>query len=245
MSATTYYRGLPPTAIQMLPRWGTNYSPKMFTDKAFQVSFKYCNVDTNAQNRKHLRSYDYIALINATNRLLLLEQNWEIRCVNPLRFFHLCIINTYFSHVMNKPIASIINRLKKASFFIPFTVYFVAFAAAVFVFKNLLGNSEIKADSSFADIFSLLLKVTALFAGVILVVSFLFVLISWLHFLYWKKKTGILLQIETSTAEQKQAEKQTVQIAAKPILKPLFGFLKIRLCGDFASGSAVRMAHPA
>ncbi|GEO11015.1 hypothetical protein SAE01_35110 [Segetibacter aerophilus] len=96
----------------------------------------------------------------------------------------------------------------------------------------MLGHNEIDADSSYADIFGLLLKVAFAFCASILAVAFLSVLGSYLYFLYKKRKPGIHFQVSTDLKESESNQKQTVKLVIRPILKPLFGFIKLRLLYD-------------
>ncbi|WP_018616457.1 DUF58 domain-containing protein [Segetibacter koreensis] len=124
------------------------------------------------------------------------------------------------------------NKLKHAAFYIPFTIYFVVFAIAAFIGFKMLGNNEINADSSFTDIFQLLLKVALAFTIAIISVAFIPVLISFLYFMYKKRKTGIRFGISTDVKESRLNEKQTVRLAISPVLKPFFGFIRLRLLYD-------------
>ena len=133
---------------------------------------------------------------------------------------------------MKTNISSIANRLRKAAFFIPFTIYFAVFTLAILVVRSYLYRNDVKSDSSFSDIFALLLKVAFLFTAVILFISLVFVLISWVYFIYWKKKSVTELQINTGQTPGEQADKQTVSLLMRPVLKPLFGFIKLRLQYD-------------
>jgi hypothetical protein len=124
------------------------------------------------------------------------------------------------------------NKIKHIAFYIPFTVYFFVFAFASFVAYKVLSHNTIEADSSFSDIFSLLLKVAIWFCVAIISVAFLSVFISYLFFIYHKRKTGIEFNIATDLKESELHQKQTVRLAIKPVLKPIFGFIKLRLLYD-------------
>jgi hypothetical protein len=135
---------------------------------------------------------------------------------------------------MNITFSQTRDRIKRAGFYIPFTIYFVVFAAAAFVGGKMLGQNEINANSSFADIFTLLLKVALWFCVAIISVAFLSVLVSYLFFLLKKKKSGINFNISTDFKESELHQKQTVRLRISPVLKPLFGFIKLRLLYDHA-----------
>ncbi|HSU50179.1 MAG TPA: DUF58 domain-containing protein [Segetibacter sp.] len=124
------------------------------------------------------------------------------------------------------------DKIRNVSFYIPFTVYFVVFSVAVFIALKMLGNHEIDSTSSYSDIFELLLKVAIAFCAAIITVAFLSVFVSYLYFIYHKRKNGIHFDVSTDTKENELHGQQTVKLVIKPILKPLFGFIKLRLLYD-------------
>jgi hypothetical protein len=77
-----------------------------------------------------------------------------------------------------------------------------------------------------------LLKVAFAFCAAIITVAFLSVLISYFYFIYQKRKDGIVFQVSTDLREGGQNQKQTVKLVIKPLFKPLFGFIKLRLLYD-------------
>jgi len=133
---------------------------------------------------------------------------------------------------MNINFEQIREKIKQSGFYIPFTIYFVVFAATAFIGNKLLTQNEINADSSFADIFTLLLKVALWFCVAIILIALLTVLKSFGFFLYKKRKAGIRFDIATDLKESELHQKQTVRLLITPVLKPLFGFIKLRLLYD-------------
>jgi hypothetical protein len=133
---------------------------------------------------------------------------------------------------MNMTFSSTIDKIKRTGFYIPFTIYFVVFAVAVIFSRNLLNNNEINANSSYADIFQLLLKIALWFTTAIISIALLTVLTSWLYFLVKKRETGINFKISTDLQEGELHQKQTVRLLISPVLKPMFGFIKLRLLYD-------------
>ena len=123
-------------------------------------------------------------------------------------------------------------KLKQAGFYIPFTVYFAVFAIAGIVSYKILTNNEIDADSAYLDIFTLLIKVALYFTIAIISISFLTVIVSYLFFQYKKKKPGVTFKISTDAHESELNQKQTVKLFISPVLKPFFGFIKLRLLYD-------------
>ncbi len=138
----------------------------------------------------------------------------------------------YFRPYMNNKLLSYTNKVKKAAFYIPFTAYFFVFIVLIFFANSLIHPNEINKDSSFAEILFLLIKVATFFIITLISISFVLVLISWLHFMYWKKKKGIYFNIEIKANNESNQEKQTVLIQLNPIFKPIMGFLKMRLLYD-------------
>lgn len=133
---------------------------------------------------------------------------------------------------MNMNFSRTTDKIKQSAFYIPFTIYFVVFAIAALIGYKMLDNDEINTYSSFADIFRLLLKVALGFTVAIISIAFIPVLISFLHFIYKKRKTGIRFDIFTDVKESELNQKQTVRLLISPVLKPLFGFIKLRLLYD-------------
>lgn len=129
-------------------------------------------------------------------------------------------------------IAGLRKSIKEVSFYIPFTLYFVLLAVAGALCWVLLNSATYQPETSFADIFLLLVKVASTFAIILIAFALLSVLFAWLFFLYYKKKRAINFQLTTDLKESDISQKQTVRLLIKPILKPLFGFLKIRLLYD-------------
>src|SRR4051794_31034340 len=124
------------------------------------------------------------------------------------------------------------DKIKHAAFYIPFTVYFVVFAVAATIGYKMLGSDEINADTSFADIFQLLLKVALGFTVAIVSIAFLPVLVSFIYFKYQQRKKTIHFDISTDVKESELNHKQTVRLLIRPVLKPFFGFIKLRLLYD-------------
>lgn len=124
------------------------------------------------------------------------------------------------------------NKIKQAGFYIPFTLYFFLFVVAVSFAWKLLHKNPQEIDTSFNDIFTLLLKVALFFGTALLLLALVSVGVSLLYFLWKRKKTGIEFKIVTDLKQTDLHQKQTVQLFLHPVLKPLFGFIKIRLQYD-------------
>lgn len=124
------------------------------------------------------------------------------------------------------------NKIKQASFYIPFTLYFFLFVIAVSLAWKLLHKNPQEIDTSFNDIFTLLLKVALFFGVALLLLALLSVAVSLVYFIVKRKKTGIEFKIATDLKQADLLQKQTVRLFLHPVLKPFFGFIKIRLQYD-------------
>lgn len=125
------------------------------------------------------------------------------------------------------------NPIRLFSFYLPFTWYFFLFAASCLLGKLWIDSFAKLPDTAYADIFPLLLSIAFWFLIVILSVSLLSVAVSFLFFLYKKKKNGIQFLVETKgqSAEKKQ-QRQEIYVKIHPVIKPFLGFVKIRLQYD-------------
>ena len=124
------------------------------------------------------------------------------------------------------------DKIKQAAFYIPFTIYFVVFAIAAIIGFKMLDNDQINAYSSFADIFRLLLRVALGFTVAIISIAVIPVLVSFIHYKYQQRKKGIRFDISTDVKESELNQKQTVRLLISPVLKPVLGFIKLRLLYD-------------
>ena len=123
---------------------------------------------------------------------------------------------------------------QRIGFFVPFTWYFVLFSASLYLSYKWLKSHPLTPDTPSTDIYALLLKVAVFVICVFLVVSFLSVFVSWLFFVLKKRSKRVQTAIQTLVAQQqdKTGGNQPLQISVHPILKPLLGFLKLRLQYD-------------
>ncbi|MEP6846692.1 MAG: hypothetical protein ABI861_11835 [Panacibacter sp.] len=133
--------------------------------------------------------------------------------------------------MMGRLFKNIRGFTQPAIFYIPFTYYFVLFTVAIALANNFLGTKLEVPDSSFTDIFKLLLKTGTWFLVMILVVALFSVLASFIVFLVKKKKNAIGVSIKT-VAVANNDPVQKIHISFSPVLKPLLGFIKLRLHYD-------------
>jgi hypothetical protein len=133
-------------------------------------------------------------------------------------------------HVSNR---QALRPFRRFLFYLPFTWYFVIFAACCCGGYFWIQTFRKLPDTAYADIFPLLLQVAFWFLISFLSLSLLSVLISFFHFIITKRKGITEFQIKTKlSAENEASEKQEIHVYLQPVLKPLLGFVKLRLQYD-------------
>ncbi|KAA9038610.1 DUF58 domain-containing protein [Ginsengibacter hankyongi] len=127
-------------------------------------------------------------------------------------------------------IAAIREKIRRIGFFVPFRIHFLLLLIALLLaYRWLLKNNAVP-ETSRTAIINVFITVTFWFALGILVLSFFSAFISWIFFLFSKKNKKSILNIKTST--QSVSDKQLVEISISKIFKPLFGYIRLRLCYD-------------
>src|ERR1700743_3720921 len=99
---------------------------------------------------------------------------------------------------MNNVTRNIRNLLLPASFFIPFTFYFLLFAVGGYVLHYLLNQQATTPGTSFGEIFALLIRVAEWFIGVPMGFALLTTIVALLYFLIQKRKGHIKFFINTA-----------------------------------------------
>lgn len=137
--------------------------------------------------------------------------------------------------MMGRLIKNIRDLFRPAIYFIPFTWYFFLFAIALALANIWLSSVQYTPGSSFTDIFLLLVKTGGWFIICLLTLGLLTVLVSYLVFLGSKNRERISFSLSnsTSTAHNRQGTpSQKIHVAVHPVLKPVLGFIKLRLQYD-------------
>jgi len=122
--------------------------------------------------------------------------------------------------------------LTPAIFFIPFTYYFFLFAVAIALAQLWLTSRELIPGSSFTDIFELLLRAALWFLVVIIALGLISVVVSFIIFVWEKKRKTIEFSIKTTGITGSENPVQKIHVSISPILKPFLGFVKLRLQYD-------------
>ncbi|MDQ2864378.1 MAG: DUF58 domain-containing protein [Bacteroidota bacterium] len=127
-------------------------------------------------------------------------------------------------------IAAIREEIRKIGFYMPFRVHFLLVIIALVLAEHWLQKNNALPETSRTAIINVFVAVTFWFTLAILVVSFLTAFIPWLFFLFNKKNNKALLQIKTP--ERNITNKQSLLVNISAIVKPLFGYIRLRLLYD-------------
>lgn len=133
---------------------------------------------------------------------------------------------------MNKRYGKFRLSLKKIGFYIPFNFYFFLFVIACIIGYSWLQRKAGIANSAYSDIFKLLLHFAAGFGITLITIGLITVLFPLIYFLFKKRKNQIDFNLSTSDLSVIEQKNQQINIHIDPILKPLLGFVKIRLKYD-------------
>lgn len=125
----------------------------------------------------------------------------------------------------------VFNFIRKAGYFVPFSMYLIVFAAVLipgYIRLRTLGQLP---DSAYTNIFSLLLSVVLFFSVTIIVFGFLTVFSAFLYFKWKQRRQEIHLLLHTE-ANPQQEGKQVISLELHPVVLPIAGFIKIRVFYD-------------
>ena len=70
------------------------------------------------------------------------------------------------------------------------------------------------------------------FIAAVFAISFITAILPWLFFLFNKRRGKVLIKVNTANKKNSITEKQKVSISINPILRPLFGYIRMRLYYD-------------
>lgn len=121
--------------------------------------------------------------------------------------------------------------LNRIGFYFPFTSYFL-----LFTFVSLAGYSWLRSrtqikDSSFSAILELLVGIALAFSLTIICLGFISTFFNWILFRIKLKNGKVHYKIETQLSNE-NSERRKIKIELHPSLKPLLGFIRLRLIYD-------------
>lgn len=120
--------------------------------------------------------------------------------------------------------------IRRISFYLPVTIYFILFSFATFLGYRWLQQAAEVPDSSYKDIFKLLLSLALFIGGGILCLGVISVCISYIFFKWKQRKGEVTLRVNTSGSSE--GSSQTISLYLHPVLQPALGYIRIRLNYD-------------
>ncbi|MDQ6758058.1 MAG: DUF58 domain-containing protein [Bacteroidota bacterium] len=128
--------------------------------------------------------------------------------------------------------ALIKNKIRYGSFFIPFRFQLILLSITLFAAYYWLKKTRVLPDASYSAITELFITVTMAFIACVFVIAFFSSVLPWLYFLYTKRNRKIDIKIKTDSKQNTLNEKQRVSININPIIRPVFGYIRLRLHYD-------------
>src|SRR5436190_22907336 len=117
---------------------------------------------------------------------------------------------------MRRLFKNIRGVVQPAIFFVPITYYFFLFAVAIAIANAWLSSRELIPDNSFTDIFKLLVKTGVWFLVAMISIALLSVFISFIIFIWKKKKNNIRFSILTTGISGTENPVQEIHISVSP-----------------------------
>ena len=127
-------------------------------------------------------------------------------------------------------IAAIREKIKRVGIFIPVRVHLLLLMIALLMAYRWLIKNNAVPETARTAIINLFITITFWFALGVLLVSFFSAFIPWIFFLFSKKNKRSVLTVKTST--KNVTDKQLVEISISKIVRPLFGYIRLRLRYD-------------
>lgn len=128
--------------------------------------------------------------------------------------------------------ASLRNKMRYGGFFIPFRFQVILLIVALFGAYYWLKKTSVLPETAYTAIIELFITVTLAFMAAVFAISFITAVMPWLLLLFNKRRENILIKVNTVSKQNTFTKKQQVSININPILRPLFGYIRLRLHYD-------------
>ena len=124
------------------------------------------------------------------------------------------------------------KKIQRAGIFIPVRLHLILLIAVLLLAVKWLRENNALPETARTAIINLFITVTFWFALSIFIFSFLSAFIPWIFFLSNKKNNSSGLKIKVAERNNKPDDNQQVQIEIAKVMKPLFGYVRLRLFYD-------------
>ncbi len=124
------------------------------------------------------------------------------------------------------------NKIQHGSFFIPFRLQIVLLSVILFAAYYWLKKTSVLPETSYTAIIDLFITVAMAFIAGFFAIGFITAIGPWLLFLFNKKRDRVAIKVKTATKQNSINDKKQITIGITPILRPLFGYIRLRLQYD-------------
>ena len=124
------------------------------------------------------------------------------------------------------------SKIRHGSFFVPFRFQVVLLTLVLFVAYLWLKKTNLLPETSYTAILDLFITIAMAFVASIFAISLITSIVPWLIFLFNKKRKNVSIKVQTASKQNTFKEKQQVGISIAPIIRPLFGYIRLRLSYD-------------
>jgi hypothetical protein len=133
---------------------------------------------------------------------------------------------------LKMPMKKYVKIVKELGFFIPFSIYLLVFVALTGMGYTWLKKSITLPESSYIDVYRLLLSVALATGVAIICFGLITTLMSFLFFRIKKNQNKINFSFQHAPENNDQGRTQMIKLKIEPILLPFLGFLRIRILYD-------------
>lgn len=129
-------------------------------------------------------------------------------------------------------IAAIRNNIRRIGFLLPFRLHLAVLILILVWAAFWLQKNNALPETSRTAVIGLFISVTFWFTFSVLMFSFATAIVPWLLFIINKKNNATSLRIKIPQGENGLSQKQDVLISINKIIRPLFGYIRMRLVYD-------------
>lgn len=121
------------------------------------------------------------------------------------------------------------RKIRYGSFYIPFRFQLVVLGIALSYAYKWLRATTLLPETAYTAIIDLFITITLYFISALIIIAFITSFLPWLLFILRKKQGQASLKVSTAAKPSIFSKKQEVTIDLQPVMRPLFGYIRLRL----------------
>lgn len=134
--------------------------------------------------------------------------------------------------MIGKTINYIKSSLRPVIFFLPLTYYLILFCLGFLLLSQISSQYVQQLNANYASVFTLLMRTAYFFTIILIGLALLTAIFSFGLFSFRRRKNKIKAGIQVIDAPDRENEMPLIEVSVSPLLKPLLGFIKIRMQYD-------------